>query len=94
MTTTSALTSPSSPCRTTCGMSSTMRTSSSRIALVISESEPACCTIAFCGSPDETMVALNPRASASIATNTATVPAMPRIATSDEAQRRRTLRML
>ena len=94
MTTTSALTSASSPCRTTCGMSSTTRTSSSCMALVISESEPACCTIAFCGSPDEMIVARNPRASASIATNTATVPAMPRIATSDEAQRRRTLRML
>jgi hypothetical protein len=64
------------------------------ITLVISESAPDCCTIAFCGRPDETRVALNPRASASIAMNTATVPAMPTIATSDDVHRCIALRML
>jgi hypothetical protein len=70
------------------------QTQSSSSALVISESAPACCTIAFCGWPDETSVASNPRASASIAMNTLTVPAMPMMATSDEAHRTLTLRRL
>ena len=39
------------------------------------------------GRPDETSVAWNPRASASIAMNTATVPAIPMIATSDDVHR-------
>ena len=57
------------------------------IALVISLSAPARCTIAFCGWPDEVSVALKPRASASIATKTPTVPAIPSTATTDEVQR-------
>ena len=62
--------------------------------LVISVSEPPRWTIAFSGRPDETMVALKPRASASIATNTPTVPAMPITATTDDVQRSRALRRL
>ena len=88
------MTSASGPRRATCGRSSTARTASSSIALVISESAPACCTMAFCGWPDDTSVAWKPRASASIAMNTLTVPAIPMIATSDDVHRSLTLRRL
>jgi hypothetical protein len=94
ITTTSGLTTDSDPRFATCGASSITRTSAIVSELVISVSAPARCTITFCGSPDEATVARNPRASASIATNTATVPAMPTTATSDDAHRARALRRL
>ena len=87
ITTTSALTSGPSAPRAICGASSTIRTSSSVMALVISLSAPERCTIAFCGWPEEVSVALKPRASASMATNTPTVPAIPSTATTEEVQR-------
>ena len=61
---------------------------------VISDVAPARMTIALSAEPDETSVALNPRASDSMATNTPTVPAMPRTATMAEVQRAFTLRKL
>jgi hypothetical protein len=70
------------------------RTASMEIALTISESAPARRTIAFSGEPEDTMVARKPRAIASMATNTPTVPAMPSTATIAETQRWRTLRTL
>src|SRR2546430_10349114 len=45
-------------------------------------------------SPECTSVALNPRASDNMATNTPTVPAMPNTATTADVQRALTLRML
>ena len=94
ITTTSGLTSgPASP-RAICGASSTSRTSSTIITLVISVSAPARCTIAFWGSPDDAIVAWKPRARASIATKTPTVPAMPSTATTDDGQRAEALRRL
>ena len=48
----------------------------------------------FSGSPEETMVAWKPRARASMATNTPTVPAIPTTATSEDIQRSRALRTL
>ena len=77
--------------RATWGASSTMRTSSTVRKLVISVSEPARCTITFSGRPEEVSVALKPRARASMATKTATVPAMPSTAATDEVQRSRVL---
>jgi hypothetical protein len=50
--------------------------------------------MAFSGRPDETSVALKPRARASIATKTPTVPAIPSTATTDEVQRSFALRRL
>jgi hypothetical protein len=64
------------------------------MTLVISLSAPERCTIAFCGRPEEVTVAWNPRARASIATKTPTVPAMPRTATTEELQRSLALRRL
>ena len=66
------------------GASSTIRTSSTRTTLVISLSAPARWTIAFWGRPDEVSVAWKPRASASMATKTPTVPAIPSTATTEE----------
>ena len=87
ITTTSALTSGPSAPRATCGASSTIRTSSSVDRARHLGVRARRCTIAFCGWPDETSVALKPRASASIATNTPTVPAIPSTATTEEVQR-------
>jgi hypothetical protein len=50
--------------------------------------------MALSAEPDETSVALNPRASESIATKTPTVPAIPSTATIAEVQRAFTLRTL
>ncbi len=94
MTTTSGLTSGPEASRATCGASSTSRTSSTCRMLVISLSAPARWTIAFWGRPDEVTVALKPRARASMATKTPTVPAMPRTATTEELQRSLALRRL
>ena len=62
--------------------------------LSISEVAPARRTIAFWGEPEVTRAASKPRARASMATNTPTVPAMPRMATMVVRQRARTLSML
>ena len=62
--------------------------------LSISLVEPARRTMAFCGDPDATSVASNPRASDSIATNTPTVPAMPSTATTVDVHRARSERRL
>ena len=61
---------------------------------IISEVEPARITSALPGDPDATSVALNPRASESMATNTPTVPAIPSTATIVEVHRARMLRKL
>ena len=61
---------------------------------IISEVEPARITRASSGVPEPTSVARKPRASESMATNTPTVPAMPRMATMVEVQRARMLRKL
>src|ERR1700722_12940507 len=50
--------------------------------------------MALSSEPDATSVALNPRASDSIAMKTPTVPAMPRTATIADVQRAFTLRTL
>jgi hypothetical protein len=50
--------------------------------------------MALCGDPDDTSVALNPRAMESIATKTATTPAIPSTAMEVEAQRTVILLML
>ena len=78
----------------TWGASSTIRTSSTSRTLVISLSAPERWTIAFWGRPDEVTVAWKPRASASIATKTPTVPAIPSTATTEELQRSFALRRL
>ena len=59
---------------------------------IISDVDPARITSALSGDPDATSVALNPRASDSMATNTPTVPAIPSTATIVEVHRARTLR--
>ena len=64
------------------------------IALSISEVAPARRTIALRSEPDDTSAAWNPRARASMATNTPTLPAMPSTATTVDAQRTRTLSRL
>jgi hypothetical protein len=61
---------------------------------VISEVAPARIMMALSSDPEETSVALNPRASDSMATNTPTVPAIPTTATIAELQRAFTLRKL
>ena len=61
---------------------------------IISEVDPARMTSALSGEPEATSVARKPRASESMATNTPTVPAMPRMATMVEVQRARMLRKL
>ena len=91
MTTISGLRSGPEASRAIWGASSTMRTSSTVTELVISVSAPARWTITFSGRPEEVRVALKPRARASMATKTATVPAMPSTATTDEVQRSRAL---
>ena len=87
ITTTSGLTSGPAGPLATCGASSTIRTSSADSTLVISLSAPARWTMAFSGSPEEVSVAWKPRASASMATKTPTVPAIPSTATTEEVQR-------
>ena len=62
--------------------------------LIISDVAPARITMALSYEPEETSVALKPRASESMATNTPTVPAMPSTATMAEVQRAFTLRKL
>ena len=94
ITTTSGLTRGTFPSRATWGASSITRTSSIVMMLVISLSAPARWTIALSASPEEVIVALKPRARASMATNTPTVPAMPSTATSEEVQRAPALRRL
>ncbi len=94
MTTTSGLTRATPPSRATWAASSTMRTSSILMKLPISEVEPALWTMAFSGRPEETRVAWKPRARASMAMKTPTVPAIPRTATTEDIQRSFALRML
>ncbi len=94
ITTTSGLTRGPEASRATCGASSTIRTSSTCRMLVISVSAPDRWTMAFWGRPDEVTVAWKPRARASIATKTPTVPAMPSTATTEELQRSFALRRL
>ena len=62
--------------------------------LVISLSAPLRWTMTFWGSPEEVRVALKPRARASMAMKTPTVPAIPSTATTDEVQRSLALRRL
>src|SRR5215475_376314 len=69
-------------------------TASSATPLVISDVAPARTMSALSSEPDETSVARKPFASESMATNTPTVPAMPRTATMAEVQRALTLRKL
>jgi hypothetical protein len=64
------------------------------MALSISESDPPRRIMALPGDPDATSVALKPRAIESMATKTATTPAMPSTAMAVEAQRTLTLRTL
>src|SRR5260370_7660323 len=59
--------------------------------LVISDVGPARVMSALSAEPEETSVALNPRASDSMATKTPTVPAIPTTATIVEVQRALTL---
>ena len=94
ITTTSPETRGPLPSRATPGPFSMTCSESSVTALTISESAPARRTRALRGEPDATSVALNPWASESIATNTPTVPAMPRTATIAEVHRATALRML
>jgi hypothetical protein len=61
---------------------------------VISEVAPARMMMALSSEPEETSVALNPRARDNIATKTPTVPAMPTTATIAELHRAFTLRRL
>ena len=94
-TTTSGLTSGPMPgARATPGTSSITRTWSTGTPLSISLVEPARRTMALRAEPDATSVASKPRASDSIATNTPTVPAMPRIATTVDVHRARSDRRL
>ncbi len=67
---------------------------SREMLLSISEVEPARRTIALSLEPEDTSVALKPKASDSMAMNTPTVPAMPSTATTAEVQRSFTLRKL
>ena len=90
-TTTSGLTREPAAGRATPGATSRIFTCSTVTLLSISDVAPARRTIAFSGEPDETSVAWKPRAMASMATNTATVPAMPSTATTADGQRSRTL---
>ena len=94
MTTTSGLTRATPPSRATWGASSMMRTSSIVTKLPISLVEPALWTMAFLGSPEETSVAWKPRARASMAMKTPTVPAIPTTATTEDIQRSFALRTL
>ena len=64
------------------------------IELSISEVDPARRIMAFCSDPDSRSAAWKPRARASMATNTPTLPAMPSTATMVEAHRERTLSRL
>ncbi len=69
-------------------------TESRETPLVISDVAPARVMSAFSAEPEETSVALNPRASDNMATKTPTVPAIPTTATIVEVQRALTLRTL
>ena len=64
------------------------------ITLSISEEEPPRRTMAFMGEPEDTSATSKPRAMESVATKTATTPAMPRTATALDDQRIMILRML
>ena len=79
-------TGPCSPRRTP-GASPMRRTSSRVRMLIISLSAPERITIAVSGEPVVAIVLRKPSAIDSTATNTATTPAMPTTATSDEAER-------
>ena len=61
---------------------------------LVTKVAPARMAMALSTEPEETRVALKPRARESIATKTPTVPAMPRTATMDDVQRAFTLRTL
>lgn len=63
-------------------------------ALSISAVAPARLTIALSSRPEAIRVARKPFASDRVATNTATVPAMPRTATSEPLHRSRRLSRL
>src|SRR6266704_3339709 len=76
------------------GASWMILTESRETPLVISDVAPARVMSAFSAEPEETSVALNPRASDNMATKTPTVPAIPTTATIVEVQRALTLRTL
>src|SRR6266852_3611768 len=84
---------PSGP-RAMPGASWMIFTESIETPLVISDVAPARVMSALSAEPDETSVALNPRASDSMATKTPTVPAIPTTATIVDVQRAFTLRTL
>jgi hypothetical protein len=92
--TTSALTSGPSAPRATSAASSITRSCSRVTTLSISDVAPARRTMAFLGEPEVTSASSKPLERASMATNTPTVPAMPRIATIVLRQRARTLSRL
>ncbi len=69
-------------------------TASRSTQLIISAVAPARMTMALSSEPEDTSVALKPRASESMATKTPTVPAIPATATIAEVQRALTLRKL
>src|ERR1700730_11135067 len=92
--TTSGVTSGPSEDRAIPGASCSILTASMPTPPVISDVAPARITMALSTEPEDTSVALNPRASESIATNTPTGPAIPRTATIAEVQRAFTLRKL
>jgi len=80
--------------RATCGASAITRVWSRDTPLSISELAPARRMIEFEGEPDAIKVAWKPRAMASMATKTPTVPAMPRIETTAVVHRAATERTL
>jgi len=84
---------PSAP-RAIPGASWIILTESIETPLVISDVAPARVMSALSAEPEETSVALNPRASDNMATKTPTVPAIPTTATIVEVQRALTLRTL
>ena len=93
-TTTSGLTIAPPAARSTSPASSMTSSCSMVIALSISEVAPARRIIAFSSDPASTSAAWKPRARASMATNTPTLPAMPSTATMVDAHRERTLSRL
>ena len=93
-TTTSGLASGPSAARCTSAASSSGRSWSRVTALSSSDVAPARRTNALSGSPEVMSAAWKPLARASMATNTPTVPAMPRMATMVVRQRARTLSRL
>jgi hypothetical protein len=76
------------------GASRIIFTESIETPLVISDVAPARVISALSADPEETRVALNPRASDNIAMKTPTVPAIPATATIVDVQRALTLRTL